>query len=296
MLTTRGRRRSPSRCRAPRILTLVLAASTLGVISFALHWRRALASQLPPPPPPLSVSPRQRKPLSVSPPLSTSLTPRRPPPHVDTPGAYVLVSFKNGAVLGDGLRLLVSRDARRWHALPNEPLVLPLAETGGTVFRDPSILWWHGAFHLVWSSDLCVGQVPGKWKCKGAPAAEADHSHTRPLPQTDGARCSMAQASRARSDRPRASATRARPISSIGATCISSRSSCEMHASMLIDQTRRPGSGRAGHLGTARGALRCGHGGPLRAPELRPIGAGSTGSPPGSPTPTSRAARERGDD
>ena len=179
VLTTRARRRSPSRCRAPHIFTLAIAASTLGVISFALHWRRGLASQLPvaPPPPPPSLPP-------PAPSLSTSLTPRRSPPHtIDTPGAYVLVSFKNGAVLGDGLRLLVSRDARRWHALPNEPLVLPLAETGGKVFRDPSILWWHGAFHLVWSSDLCVGQVPGKWKCKGAPAATATpcHSHTRPL-------------------------------------------------------------------------------------------------------------------
>ena len=175
MLTTRARRRSPSRCRAPHILTLALAASTLGVISFALHWRRALASQLPvvPPPPPPSPPP-------PSPSPSTSLTPRRQPPHVDTPGAYVLVSFKNGAVLGDGLRLLVSRDARRWHALPNEPLVLPLAETGGKVFRDPSILWWHGAFHLVWSSDLCVGQMPGKWKCKGAPTAEADRATATP--------------------------------------------------------------------------------------------------------------------
>ena len=94
---------------------------------------------------------------------------------------------------------------------------------------------------------------PGAWQMevqrRAGSRSRPCHSDTRPLlRQTDGARCSMAQASRARSDRPRASATRARPISSIGATCISSRSSCEMHASMLIDQTRRPGSGRAGHL------------------------------------------------
>ena len=114
LTTARARRRSPSRCRAPHILTLAVAASTLGVISFALHWRRGLASQLPavpdtPPPPPPSPPPPSAS-------LSSSLTPRRPPPRVDTPGAYVLVSFKNGAVLGDGLRLLVSRDARRSHS------------------------------------------------------------------------------------------------------------------------------------------------------------------------------------
>ena len=160
VLRTRARRRSPSRCRAPHILALATLASTLGVISVVLHWPRGLVSEL-------AVAPDLSSPPPPSPSLSTSLTPRRPPLHVDTPGAYVLVSFKNGEVLGDGLRLLVSRDARRWHALPNEPLVLPLEQTGGKVFRDPSILWWQGAFHLVWSSDLCVGQVPGKWQCKG---------------------------------------------------------------------------------------------------------------------------------
>ena len=160
VLRTRARRRSPSRCRAPHILALATLASTLGVIIVFLHWPRGLVSEL-------AVAPDLSSPPPPSPSLSTSLTPRRPPLHVDTPGAYVLVSFKNGEVLGDGLRLLVSRDARRWHALPNEPLVLPLEQTGGKVFRDPSILWWQGAFHLVWSSDLCVGQVPGKWQCKG---------------------------------------------------------------------------------------------------------------------------------
>ena len=164
---SRARRRSPSRCRPPRILSLVLAASTFSVVSLLLHWRQGLVGQFPLAPDPLLLTPPPPSPPPPSPSSSTSMRPRQAASHGNTSGAYVLVSFKNGAVLGDGLRLLVSRDAQRWHSLPNEPLVLPLAETGGTVFRDPSILWRHGAFHLVWSSDLCVGQVPGKWKCKG---------------------------------------------------------------------------------------------------------------------------------
>ena len=110
VLRTRARRRSPSRCRAPHILALATLASTLGVISVVLHWPRGLVSQL-------AVAPDLSSPPPPSPSLSTSLTPRRPPPHVDTPGAYVLVSFKNGEVLGDGLRLPVE-DVGRAAARP----------------------------------------------------------------------------------------------------------------------------------------------------------------------------------
>ena len=91
--------------------------------------------------------------------------PRPPPPPALGP-SYVLASFKNGDALGDGLRVLHSRDGRRWHALPGEPILLPLSSAGGHVFRDPSMVWNGGRFHLVWTTDLCVAQVPGKWKCE----------------------------------------------------------------------------------------------------------------------------------
>lgn len=81
--------------------------------------------------------------------------------------AYVLVSFKDLTALGDGLRLLVSDDGLSWSALPGEPLLLPLASIeGARVFRDPSVAWHDGWFHLVFTSDLCVDQVPGKWVCR----------------------------------------------------------------------------------------------------------------------------------
>lgn len=96
---------------------------------------------------------------------------------LNSTGPFVLATFKNGKALGDGLRLLTSLDSRRWTPLQGEPVVLPLIETGGLVFRDPSMLWWRGAFHIAWTSDLCVGQLPGKWKCKGL------RGKTRPAPR-----------------------------------------------------------------------------------------------------------------
>jgi len=90
---------------------------------------------------------------------------------------YVMTSFKNGASnqnglgngLGDGLRILTSLDARRWEPLAGEPLVLRTEATGGRVFRDPSIVLVEGVFHLVFTSDLCVGQKPRFWKCEQLP-------------------------------------------------------------------------------------------------------------------------------
>ena len=57
------------------------------------------------------------------------------------------------AVLGDGLRLLVSVDAKKWSELPgsHEP-VLPLSRLskfGAKVFRDPSMVYANGCFHLI---------------------------------------------------------------------------------------------------------------------------------------------------
>ena len=101
-----------------------------------------------------------------APPAPSSLSHTASPPPADDAPHYVLATFVNGATLGDGLRLLHSSDGYAWEALPGAPLLLPLAETGGRVFRDPSIVLHDGVFHLVWSSDLCVGQLPGKWQCR----------------------------------------------------------------------------------------------------------------------------------
>lgn len=101
-----------------------------------------------------------------APPAPSSLSHTASPPPADDAPHYVLATFVNGATLGDGLRLLHSSDGYAWEALPGAPVLLPLAETGGRVFRDPSIVLHDGVFHLVWSSDLCVGQLPGKWQCR----------------------------------------------------------------------------------------------------------------------------------
>lgn len=110
------------------------------------------------------------------------------------PVSYVLTSFKDGAVLGDGLRLLVSVDAKRWSELPgsHDP-VLPLSRLskfGAKVFRDPSMVYAHGRFHLVFTSDLCVDQVPGHWKCrrhtKPRPVARFGYAHSRDLVKWEG--------------------------------------------------------------------------------------------------------------
>lgn len=87
---------------------------------------------------------------------------------------YVMCSFQDLKHLGDGLRLLVSPDGLRWSELPGAPLLLPLTHIeGAKVFRDPSMVWHHGHFHLVFTSDLCVDQVPDRWKCR---------RHTKPRP------------------------------------------------------------------------------------------------------------------
>ncbi|KAL1515973.1 hypothetical protein AB1Y20_002586 [Prymnesium parvum] len=90
---------------------------------------------------------------------------------------YVMTTFKNGAAhrngvgngLGDGLRLLASPDGRRWQPLPGEPILLRTDATGGRVLRDPSIVKAGGLFHLVFTSDLCVGQKPRFWRCEQLP-------------------------------------------------------------------------------------------------------------------------------
>ena len=75
-------------------------------------------------------------------------------------GGYVMASFKQGKAMGDGLRLLHSQDALRWEALPpSGKAVLAWTEVeGASVFRDPSMVWDRGLFHLVFTAELCVHQ------------------------------------------------------------------------------------------------------------------------------------------
>ena len=112
---------------------------------------------------------------------------------VNAAPAYVLAAFKNSETLGDGLRVLTSTDALSWDPLPAEPLLLGLARTGGRVFRDPSIAWADGRFHLVFTSDLCVGQVRAAWRCerlplKGRPAARFGYATSTDLVHWEGVR------------------------------------------------------------------------------------------------------------
>lgn len=51
---------------------------------------------------------------------------------------------------------------------------------------SPSVLWHGDRFHLVWSSDLCVGQIRGQWKChqlppKGRPLPRFGYAHSADL-------------------------------------------------------------------------------------------------------------------
>lgn len=90
-------------------------------------------------------------------------------------GFWVLTTFTDGSKLGEGMHLLTSRagDGRRWTPLPGDPLVFshadfpPWEEAGGraTVFRDPSITWHGGWFHLVFTTELCAGLPTVAFHC-----------------------------------------------------------------------------------------------------------------------------------
>ena len=77
---------------------------------------------------------------------------------------YVMASFKQGKAMGDGLRLLHSQDALRWEALPpsGKPVLAWTEVDGASVFRDPSVVWDRGLFHLVFTAELCVHQESKK--------------------------------------------------------------------------------------------------------------------------------------
>ncbi|EOD37900.1 hypothetical protein EMIHUDRAFT_454738 [Emiliania huxleyi CCMP1516] len=104
-------------------------------------------------------------------------------------GGYVMASFKQGKAMGDGLRLLHSQDALRWEALPpsGKPVLAWTEVEGASVFRDPSMVWDRGLFHLVFTAEL--GAAP----C-GAPSGhEGDETAWSPplpleLPPEDAGR------------------------------------------------------------------------------------------------------------
>lgn len=73
------------------------------------------------------------------------------------PAAFAFATFVNGDAMGDGLRVLMSLDARSWWPLlRGDPVVLRRGLLG-QVFRDPSICWLDGWFHLVYTTEICSG-------------------------------------------------------------------------------------------------------------------------------------------
>jgi len=50
------------------------------------------------------------------------------------------------------MRILYSADARDWQNVAGDALVIRQGAAGGTVFRDPSICWFNGWFHLVFTT------------------------------------------------------------------------------------------------------------------------------------------------
>ena len=55
---------------------------------------------------------------------------------------------------GGGVGLLTARLCAR--GATGDPILLPQGRLG-TVFRDPSIVWHSGWFHLAYTTELCVG-------------------------------------------------------------------------------------------------------------------------------------------
>ena len=122
--------------------------------------------------------PRKSAHMTASSPSWQAARPPPSPPSLSPFVLYVFATFTDGATLGEGLHLLVSSDGLTWRtlqgALPfargalrrdklslhfhcaGDPILLPQGRVG-TVFRDPSILWHNGWFHLAFTTELCVG-------------------------------------------------------------------------------------------------------------------------------------------
>ena len=113
----------------------------------------------------------------------------------DDVAVWVLVTFSDGRALGEGMHLLAARrshgepwDGRQWLPLAKDKLVFTPAQDasgpewavlGGppTVFRDPSIMWRDGWFHLVFTTELCAGLPTVAFHCD--PAKRVGHLPAR---------------------------------------------------------------------------------------------------------------------
>ena len=82
---------------------------------------------------------------------------RAPPPSAPPPALFAYATFADGDALGEGLHVLVSEDAHHWTPLVEGDPILARPADVGTVFRDPSIVYLDGWFHLAYTTELCVG-------------------------------------------------------------------------------------------------------------------------------------------
>ena len=87
-----------------------------------------------------------------------------PRPAAKSTHAFAFVTFTDGRTLGEGLHVLGSTDGRRWTALTGDPLVLKQGALG-VVFRDPSITYYGGYFHLAYTTELCAGLTTLSFSC-----------------------------------------------------------------------------------------------------------------------------------
>lgn len=85
-----------------------------------------------------------------------------PPP---TRGPYILATFADGHEMGEGLHISYSRDGMGWATLLGDPIVFRPHATLGSVFRDPSVVWHGGWFHLAWTTELCAGLSTRSFSC-----------------------------------------------------------------------------------------------------------------------------------
>jgi len=102
------------------------------------------------------------------------------------PSIFVMGTFKDGETLGEGLHLLTSVDGRSWKALPGDPIVLKQGLVG-TVFRDPTLIFYDGWFHLAFTTELCAGIPTLSFSCdwhlkqKFAPPPRFGYARSRDL-------------------------------------------------------------------------------------------------------------------
>tara|TARA_B110001452_G_scaffold229694_2_gene205682 strand:- start:2259 stop:3818 length:1560 start_codon:yes stop_codon:yes gene_type:complete len=120
-----------------------------GVVLLLLANYRFRASSSPP------IAPQHRR---ATPPARQSQPLPLPPPPPPPPlvPLFVYATFTDGLTFGEGMHLLTSTDAHAWRTLAGDPILFPQGRLGA-VFRDPSIVWHSGWFHLVFTTELCVG-------------------------------------------------------------------------------------------------------------------------------------------